>query len=174
MKTEPRTYNSPFSALTPTPPGPSQTPVIEERHSSWPVNPFLSPVLKSEVEIAPPSPSEKALQKIIKIQPKQTELSALIPQQQRVSSLPVQESPTFSGNYFDYPIFTRAFETIIESSVPSDRERLYLLNKYTEEKAKDVIKGFPTPNSDDSYQWAKNLLVQRYGDPHCVSDACKF
>ena len=173
VKTEPRTYDSPFSALTPTPPGPSQTPAIEERHSSWPVNPFLSPVLKSEVEIAPPSPSEKALQEIIKLQAKQTELSALIAQQQRVSSLPVQEPPIFSGNYFDYPIFTRAFETIIESRVPSDRERLYFLNKYTEGKANDVIKGFVTLNSDDSYQRAKNLLAQRYGDPHRVSDAYK-
>ena len=29
VKTEPRTYDSPFSALTPTPPGPSQTHAIE-------------------------------------------------------------------------------------------------------------------------------------------------
>ena len=137
------------------------------------MNPFLSPVLKSDVKIAPPSPSEKALQEIIKLQAKQTELSALIAQQQRVSSLPVQEPPIFSGNYFDYPIFTRAFETIIESRVPSDRERLYFLNKYTEGKANDVIKGFVTLNSDDSYQRAKNLLAQRYGEPHRVSDAYK-
>ena len=100
-RTEPRTYDSPFSAFTLTLPGPSQTPAIEERHSSWPVNPFLSPVLKSEVEIAPTSPSEKALQEIIKFQAKQTELSAFMAQQQQVSSLPVQEAPTFSGNYFD-------------------------------------------------------------------------
>ena len=32
VKTEPRTYDSPFSALTPTPPGQSQTPAIEEHH----------------------------------------------------------------------------------------------------------------------------------------------
>ena len=75
--------------------------------------------------------------------------------------------------YFEYPIFTRAFETIIESRVPSGRERLYFLNKYTEGKANDVIKGFVTLNSDDSYQRAKNLLAQRYGDPHRVSDAHK-
>ena len=77
-KPEPRTYDSLFSASTPTPPGPGQTPVIEERQSSWPVNPFLAPVWKSEVEIIPPSLSEKALQEIIKLQAKQTELSALI------------------------------------------------------------------------------------------------
>ena len=83
------------------------------------------------------------------------------------------EPPTLSGNYFDYPVFTRAFKTIIELRVPSDRERLYFLNKYTEGKANNVIKGFVTLNSDGSYQRAKNLLVRRYGDPHRGSDACK-
>ena len=57
-----------------------------------------------------------------------------------MSSLPVKEPPIFSGNYFDYPIFTRAFETIIESRDPLERERLYFLNKYTEGKANDVIR----------------------------------
>ena len=75
LKTEPRTYDSPFSAFTLTLPGPSQTPAIEERHSSWPVNPFLSPALKSEVEIAPTSPGEKVLQEIIKLQFKLSRLS---------------------------------------------------------------------------------------------------
>ena len=85
----------------------------------------------------------------------------------------MQEPSTLSRNYFDYPIFTRAFKTIIELRVPSDRERLYFLNKYTEGKANNVIKGFDTLNSDGSYQWAKNVLVRRYGKRHRVSDACK-
>lgn len=120
-----------------------------------------------------PSPSEVALQEIVRLQAKQTELSALIAEQQRISSLPTQEPPTFNGNYFDYPIFMRAFETIVEVRVSTNKERLYFLNKYTAGKANEVIKGFVTLTSGDSYRRAKNLLAQRFGDPHRVSNAYK-
>ena len=109
----------------------------------------------------------------MKLQAKQTELSFLIAEQQKVSSLPVQEPPVFSGNFLDYPSFIRAFETIIEARISDDKGRLYFLNKYTSGKANDIIKGFVTLNSSNSYQRAKKLLVQRFGDPHRVSDAYK-
>ena len=149
------------------------SPVKMEGQCLGSANPFtpLSVALEPRTEI--PSPSEAALQEIVKLQAKQTELSALIAEQQRISSLPIQEPPIFNGNYFDYPVFMRAFETIIEARVLSDKERLYFLNKYTTGKANDVIKGFITINSSDSYQRAKNLLSQRFGDLHRVSDAYK-
>ena len=110
---------------------------------------------------------------MIKLQAKQTELSFLIAEQQKISSLPVQEPPMFNGNFFDYPSFIRALETIIEACISDDKGRLYFLNKYTSGKANDIIKGFVTLNSRDSYQRAKELLTQRFGDPHPVSDAYK-
>jgi len=67
----------------------------------------------------------------------------------------------------------RAFKTIIEACVSSNKERLYFLNKYTTGKANDVIKGFVTLTSYDSYMGAKNLLPQRFGDPRRVSNAYK-
>ena len=67
----------------------------------------------------------------------------------------------------------RAFETIIEARVSADKERLYFLNKYTSGKANDVIKGFVSLSSCDSYKRAKTLLAQRFGDPHRVSDTYK-
>ena len=152
-----------------------------ERSSYLPSEPSHVPV-KTEFTPSPShsqqehpalSPSEVALQEIVKLQVKQTELSALIAEQQRISSLPVQEPPTFSGSFFDYPIFMRAFETIIESRVSADKERLYFLNKYTSGKENEVIKGFVTLNANDSYKKAKKLLTQRFGDPHRVSNAYK-
>lgn len=47
------------------------------------------------------------------------------------------------------------------------------MNKYTSRKANDIVKGFVTLNSSNSYQRAKKLLAQRFGDPHRVSDAYK-
>ena len=67
------------------------------------------------------------------------------------------------GNYFDYPVFIRAFEVIIEGRVPSNRDRLYFLNKYTAGNANEVIKVFITSSSESSYMKVKELLAERYG-----------
>lgn len=98
-------------------------PVKTEFTSGTPLNPIApSPSYPQQVHYAP-NPSEVALQEIVKLQVKQTELSSLIAEQQRISSLPVQEPPTFGGSFFDYPIFMGAFETIIEGRVSADKER---------------------------------------------------
>ena len=76
-------------------------------------------------------------------------------------------------NSFDYPVFIRAFEVIIESRVQGDTERLYFLNKYTTGKANELIKALVTSNSENGYQEAKMLLSQRFGDPYLVSQAYK-
>ena len=110
---------------------------------------------------------------ILHLQAQQTELSAMIVEQHRSSLLPLQEPPLFDGNYFDYPVFMRAFEVIIESRVSSNRDRLYFLNKYTTGKANEIIKVFISSKSESSYTKAKQLLAERYGDPHRVSDAYK-
>ena len=117
--------------------------------------------------------NDASINDILYLQAKQTELSAMIVEQHRTSLLPLQEPPVFDGNYFDYPVFIRAFEVIIERRVSSNRDRLYFLNKYTTGKANEVIKVFITSSSESSYTKAKQLLAERYGDPHQVSDAYK-
>jgi len=134
-------------------------------------NTFAPQLLEPKKES--PSPSEVTLQEIVKLQTKQTKLSALITEQQQINSLPIQEPPTFSGNYFDYPIFMRAFETIIEACVFVNKEQLYFLSKCTTGKVNDIIKSFVTLTSGDSYKRSKNLLAQRFGDPLRVSNAYK-
>ena len=146
---------------------PPCVPVKVEHQSLGPRNPFTPVPCKSEQEkessgkiencitdaverflvLYPKESSgliEVTIKENVKLQTKQTKLRALIAEQQPISSLPVQEPPIFSGNYFDYPIFMRAFETIIEACVTADKERLYFLTKYTTGKANDVIKGFVT------------------------------
>ena len=91
--------------------------------------------------------NDASINDILYLQAKQTELSAMIVEQHRTSLLPLQEPPVFDGNYFDYPVFIRAFEVIIERRVSSNRDRLYFLNKYTTGKANEVIKVFITSSS---------------------------
>ena len=67
----------------------------------------------------------------------------------------------------------RAFKSIIENKVDSDRDRLYFLNKYTAGKDNEVIKGFVTVNSEDGYKEARKVLAKRFGDPFHVAQAYK-
>lgn len=116
---------------------------------------------------------ESTFRELIMLQQRQTELSAMIVNQQKRSALPVQEPPVFDGDFLDYPIFKQAFEAIIEDKVDTDNDRLYFLNKFTSGKANDVVKGFVTLNSPDGYQQAKKILAQRFGNPHHVAEAYK-
>jgi len=100
-------------------------------------------------------------------------LSSLIINQQKVSNPPVKELPVFSGDYFEYPAFVTAFDSIICSNLPSNRDCLYFLDKYTKGKANDVVNGFLAMSSDSAYAKARKMLDQRFGNPVHVAEAYK-
>ena len=75
------------------------------------------------------TPQDVTLKQIVNLQAKQAELSALIVNQQRASTLPSQEPPVFKGSYFDYLTFIAAFDAMIEKKVDSEKDKLYFLSK---------------------------------------------
>ena len=119
------------------------------------------------------SPTQETLKELISLQAKQTELGSLLIRQQRKLNLPSKEPPVFSGNALDYPAFTTAFDSIICENVPSNKDRLYFLDKYTAGKANEVVKGFLAVNSEHSYTEARKLFNQRFGNPVHVAQAYK-
>ena len=119
------------------------------------------------------SSTEETLRELINLQTKQAELSMLLVEQQKRNGLPAKEPPTFSGNAFDYPAFTTAFDSIISENVQSNRDRLYFLDKYTVGNANEIVKGFLAVNSEDAYTEARKLLDQRFGNPIHVAEAYK-
>ena len=121
----------------------------------------------------PSTPQDATLKQIVNLQAKQTELSAIIVNQQRASTLPSQEPPVFNGSYFDYPTFIAAFDAMIDKKVDSEKDKLYFLSKYTTNKAHEVVKGFLTWESDKGYKEARKLLAQRFGNPFRVAEAYK-
>ena len=80
--------------------------------------------------------------------------------QQALNSLPKQQPPVFAGNYFDYPYFITAFESLIESRVEDPQQRLYYLNQFTNEEAREVIKGLVTLNSPKAYAKARSHRIR--------------
>ena len=114
-----------------------------------------------------------ALNQLINLQARQTELSSLLINQQKTFHLPVKEPPTFSGDSFEYPAFVTAFDTIIAANVSADKDKLFFLEKYTRGKANEAIRGFLATNSDTAYSEARKLLDQRFGNPVVVSEDYK-
>ena len=148
------------------------------------VPPFVSSNLPESPEILRPEPFFSSSQyvspdisvtmrEIVNLQAKQAELSSLIISQQKTTHFPVKEPPIFSGDPFEYPAFITAFDSIISTNVPSDRDRLFFLDKYTKDKANEVVKGFLAMSSDSAYKEARKLLDHRFGNPVHVAEAYK-
>ena len=114
-----------------------------------------------------------ALNQLINLQARQTELSSLLINQQKTFHLPVKEPPTFSGDSFEYPAFVTAFDSIIAANVSAEKDKLFFLEKYTRGKANEAIKGFLATNYDTAYTEARKLLDQRFGNPVVVSEDYK-
>ena len=113
------------------------------------------------------------MREIVNLQAKQAELSSMMINQQKTTHLPVKQPPIFSGDPFEYPAFITAFDSIVSANVPSDRDRLFFLDKYTKDKANEVVKGFLAMSSDSAYKEARKLLDHRFGNPVHVAQACK-
>ena len=161
--------------------------IKEERSAS--VNPLAPPFIPRSHPTRPafepsiPKPAimphfqdsgvNTVFQQILSLQAKQTELSSLIINQQKINHLLVKEPPVFSGDYFEYPAFVTAFDSITSNNVPSNRDRLFFLNKYTKGKANDVVKGYLAISSDSAYEKARKMLDHRFGNPIHVAEAYK-
>ena len=130
------------------------------------------PVLPVPTTIYRESSTQETLRELINLRVKQAELSLLLVGQQKRNGLPAKEPPVFSGNAFDDPAFTTAFDSIISGNVQSNRDRLFL-DKYTVQRANEIIKDFLAVNSEDAYTEARKLLDQRFGNPVHVAEAYK-
>ncbi|CAB3995222.1 Hypothetical predicted protein, partial [Paramuricea clavata] len=61
---------------------------------------------------------------------------------QNQNRLPLPEPGIFNGDPLQFPIWLKAFETLIEGRAINPAERLHFLGKYVTGEAKELIKGF--------------------------------
>ena len=108
----------------------------------------------SQRSVSRSEPMNYLATQLSKIQKKQTELTALLANQQRSYRLPAKEPPIFNGNSHEHFLFFSAFDSIISDNVVSDKDRLYYLAKYTSGKTNDRVKRFLTVNSESGYREA--------------------
>lgn len=72
-----------------------------------------------------------------------------------------------------YPVWVKAFETLIEGRAVRQSERLHFLGRYAKGGAKEVVDSFLLLDSEDAYDKAKEILRKRFGDPLAVAATCR-
>ena len=108
-----------------------------------PFEPSNGPVASQSMQ-AGESPSHELKSEISSRTDELTAVVKLVAEQQRMSLLPAQQPPVFSGNHFDYAAFISAFESLIECRVSDPKQRLYYLSQFTSGDAKESIQGLIT------------------------------
>ncbi|KAI4884310.1 hypothetical protein NFI96_008914, partial [Prochilodus magdalenae] len=118
-----------------------------------------------------PSNSPVNTQTLCTVMQRQNEITECLVQQQRLSSLPPQNIPTFKGDPLDYILFTRAFEHGVESRTENSRDRLYFLEQYTTGQPRDLVQSCFHMKPDEGYCEAKRLLKEYFGNEYKISVA---
>jgi hypothetical protein len=76
---------------------------------------------------------------------------------QNQNRLPLPEPGTFTGDPLQFPIWLRAFETLVESRALNPAKRLHFLGKYVSGEVKELIKGF-------MLYWMAKMRIRRPGE----------
>ena len=98
-------------------------------------------------------------------------LADLLTERQDHNKLRRPEPEVFSGDFLEYPIWIKAFETFIEGKMKTSAERLYYLGKFTAGEVKEAIRGLLSLDSQEAYIRAKKILTSRFGNTFLVSNA---
>ena len=104
------------------------------------------------------------------VQTQLTTISKLL-EIQNQSRLPLPDPGVFSGDPLQYPVWAKAFETLIESRAINSAEKLHYLGKYVSGEAKAIVEGFMLLDGDDTYERAKKQLSKRFGNSFAVASA---
>lgn len=85
-------------------------------------------------------------------------------------NLPKVEIKPFDGNPLDYHSFIATFDELVDKVVTDSRAKLTRLLQSTMGNAKEAIKSCILIRGDDGYQQARNILHQRFGNDHLVTE----
>ena len=67
------------------------------------------------------------------------------------SPLPLPKPEVFNGDPLKFPIWLKAFETLIETRATNSTEQLHFLGRYVGGEAKEVIDGYMLMDGEDAY-----------------------
>ena len=112
--------------------------------------------------------SEKTFQELLQ---QQNDITKLLIDQQKKSTLPPREIPTFNGDPLEYRSFIRAFEYGIENKIKSSKDRIYYLEQFTSGEPNDLVRSCMHMEPERGYEHARQLLKKKYGDEYKIGMA---
>ena len=151
----PPNQTPPSNQIPPSPPNGSST-----RLNETPSNRVTQPSSSTEGSLSNPDLLQTQLQTISRLLEIQNQ-----------NRLPLPEPGLFTGDPLKYPVWVKAFETLIESRAVNPAEKLHFLGKYVAGEAKSVVEGFMVLDGDDAYEKAKRQLSKRFGNSFAVASA---
>ena len=86
-------------------------------------------------------------------------------QVKNVSMINKAEPQVFSGDLVSYPAWCSAFDVLIDRTSIPDQDKLFLSNKYTSGKARNMIQTYVSMGNATGYYEARRLLHERFGNP---------
>ena len=107
---------------------------------------------------------------ILSVMEKQNEITALLIQQQCLSSMPKKEIQIFDGDPLQYHTFIKSFEHCIETKNSNHTDCLYYLEQYTQGQPRELVRSC-LHMSDGGYRKAKSLLREHFGNEHKIATA---
>ena len=85
--------------------------------------------------------------------------------------MPSQELKKFEGNYTDYFVFIRSFDSIIADKISSPGDKIHYLEQYTTGKANEIVRSCLHLDASVGYERARQLLEKRYGNREQITAA---
>ncbi len=87
-----------------------------------------------------------------------------------LSRLPAPEPTIFKGDPLTYPSWKAAFTSLIDSRNVSASEKLSYLSRYLSGEAKEAVEGMFYFDTSASYEAARKILDERFGNPFLVAE----
>ena len=99
------------------------------------------------------------------------QLAKSLADQMSLNRLPPPEPNIFSGDPIQYPAWKAAFNMLIDGKSLPPGEKIYYLKRYLGASVRQVVENYFLLSTEDSYEKARALLDQRYGDPFVIANA---
>ena len=85
--------------------------------------------------------------------------------------MPKQEIHKFGGDITNYRTFIRAFDSVIDSKLVNEDEKLHYLAQYTEGRPNEIVRSCLYMEFGKGYKQARKLLDKKYGSPEQIGAA---
>ena len=121
--------------------------------------------------VAQPASNNAQQSNVYTVMEKQNEITALLLQQQCLSSMPKREIDVFDGDPLKYQTFIKSFEHNIESKNANPKDCLYYLEQYTRGLPRELVRSCLYMPTDTGFLKAKFLVEKNFGNQHTIATA---